>query len=70
MFKINKKRIIFLTIATILPVGMFMIQTASENTIKSKTFETMATPVDSKTIVIDAGHPRFYKPSVVMSCSK
>lgn len=21
-------------------------------------------------IVIDAGHPRFYKPSVVMSCSK
>ncbi len=56
MFKINKKRIIFLTIATILPVGMFMIQTASENTIKSKTFETMATPVDSKTIVIDAGH--------------
>lgn len=23
-----------------------------------------------KGIVIDAGHPRFYKPSVVMSCSK
>ena len=56
MFKINKKRMIFLTIATILPVGMFMVQTASENTIKSRTFETMATPVDSKTIVIDAGH--------------
>lgn len=23
-----------------------------------------------KKIVLDAGHPRFYKPSVVMSCSK
>lgn len=21
-------------------------------------------------VVVDAGHPRFYKPSVVMSCSK
>lgn len=24
----------------------------------------------NKKVVIDAGHPRFYKPSVVMSCSK
>lgn len=24
----------------------------------------------TKKVVVDAGHPRFYKPSVVMSCSK
>lgn len=24
----------------------------------------------TKGVVVDAGHPRFYKPSVVMSCSK
>lgn len=27
-------------------------------------------PLLGKVIYIDAGHPRFYKPSVVMSCSK
>ena len=58
MFKINKKRIIFLIIATFLPIGMFMIETVNYNSMDSnnRTFETMATPVDSKTIVIDAGH--------------
>ena len=55
MFVINKKRIIFLIIATFLPISVFMLQTASNST-NNKTLETMATPVSSKTIVIDAGH--------------
>ena len=55
MFMINKKRIIFLIIATFLPISVFMLQTASNST-NNKTLETMATPVSSKTIVIDAGH--------------
>ena len=29
MFVINKKRIIFLTLAIFLPIGMFVLQTAS-----------------------------------------
>ena len=55
MFVINKKRIIFLTLATFLPIGMFVLQTAS-NINTNKTVATMATPVSSKTIIIDAGH--------------
>lgn len=55
MFIINKKRIIFLTLAIFLPIGMFMFQTAT-NINTSKTVATMATPVSSKTIIVDAGH--------------
>ncbi len=55
MFVINKKRIIFLTLAIFLPIGMFVLQTAS-NINTNKTFATMATPVSSKTIIVDAGH--------------
>ena len=55
MFVINKKRIIFLTLAIFLPIGMFVLQTAG-NINTNKTVETMATPVSSKTIIIDAGH--------------
>ena len=55
MFVINKKRIIFLTLATFLPIGMFMLQTAGNINI-SETVATMATPVSSKTIIVDAGH--------------
>ena len=55
MFVINKKRIIFLTLAIFLPIGMFVLQTAS-NINTNKTVATMATPVSSKTIIIDAGH--------------
>lgn len=55
MFVINKKRIIFLTLAIFLPIGMFVLQTAS-NINTNKTVATMATPVSSKTIIVDAGH--------------
>ena len=55
MFVINKKRIIFLTLAIFLPIGMFVLQTAS-NIKTNKTVTTMATPVSSKTIIVDAGH--------------
>ena len=55
MFVINKKRTIFLTLAIFLPIGMFVLQTAS-NINTNKTVATMATPVSSKTIIIDAGH--------------
>ena len=55
MFVINKKRIIFLTLAIFLPIGMFVLQTAS-NINTNKTVATMATPVSSKTIIIDGGH--------------
>lgn len=54
MFIINKKRIIFLTLAIFLPIGMFMLQTS--NNLTNKTIMTMATPVSSKTIIVDAGH--------------
>lgn len=55
MFVINKKRIIFLTLAIFLPIGMFVLQTPS-NIKTNKTVTTMATPVSSKTIIVDAGH--------------
>lgn len=55
MFVINKKRTIFLTLAIFLPIGMFVLQTAS-NINTNKTVATMATPVSSNTIIIDAGH--------------
>ena len=55
MFIINKKRIFFLMLATFLPIGMFLLQTANSQ-INNRAVATMATPVSSKTIVIDAGH--------------
>lgn len=55
MFVLNKKRIIFLTLATFLPIGIFMLQTTVDIN-ADKTIATMATPVSSKTIIIDAGH--------------
>ena len=55
MFIINKKRIIFLVIATFLPIGIFALQNTSSLT-SNKAVATMATPVSSKTIIIDAGH--------------
>lgn len=55
MLIFNKKRIVFLLIATFLPIGMFMIQTANNN-LTNNVMETMSTPVTSRTIVIDAGH--------------
>lgn len=56
MYILNKKRILFLTIATLLPIGIFAIKTANNNIINNKTLATMAVPVTNKTIVIDAGH--------------
>lgn len=57
MLIFNKKRIIFLTTAIFLPIGIFMFQTANNNTIKNdKTIATMSVPVTNRTIVIDAGH--------------
>lgn len=56
MLVFNKKRIIFLTFAIFLPIGMFMLQTVNTNIKNKNAIETMATPVTSKTIIIDAGH--------------
>lgn len=57
MLVFNKKRIIFLATAIFLPIGIFMFQTANNNTIKNnKTIATMSLPVTNRTIVIDAGH--------------
>lgn len=57
MLIFNKKRIIFLTTAIFLPIGIFMFQMANNNTIKNnKTIATMSVPVTNRTIVIDAGH--------------
>lgn len=52
----SKKRIIFVLIATFLPIGIFALQTANNKINTSQTISTMAVPVTSKTIVIDAGH--------------
>ena len=52
---LNKKRAIFLSVFVLLPILMASIK-KNENTIQFKTIDTMATPVTSKTIVIDAGH--------------
>lgn len=56
MLIFNKKRIIFLMLATFLPVGMFMLQNTNNNLERNISIETMATPSTSKTIIIDAGH--------------
>lgn len=54
MLVFYKKRIIFLLVATLLPIGIFVMQTANNN--MNSTISTMAVPVTSKTIIIDAGH--------------
>lgn len=56
MLIVNKKRIMFLVVATFLPIGMFMVQTAIGNIKDKNVIATMATPATSRTIVIDAGH--------------
>lgn len=50
---LNKKRAIFLSVFILLPILIASIKN-NENTIQF--IDTMATPVTSKTIVIDAGH--------------
>ena len=54
MKRFNKKRIVFILIWTILPIGIFMIQTANDNL--NKTVATMSVPVTNRTIIVDAGH--------------
>lgn len=56
MLIFNKKRIIFILMAILLPVGMFTIRTANNNLKNNNIIATMATPATSKTIVVDAGH--------------
>ena len=48
MFVINKKRIIFLTLATFLPISMFVLQTASN----INTNKTVATTTCSPEYVV------------------
>ena len=52
MIVINKKRILLITLIVTISIFAFTIQTAQVN----ETIETVALPVSSKTIVIDAGH--------------
>ena len=54
MFIFNKKRITFLLASIFLPIGVFMLNTASNNLKAKSVIETMATPVTSRTIIIDA----------------
>ena len=54
MKRFNKKRIVFILVWTILPIGIFMIQTANDNL--NKTVATMSVPVTNRTIIVDAGH--------------
>lgn len=54
MFIFNKKRIAFLLASIFLPIGVFMLNTASNNLKAKSVIETMATPVTSRTIIIDA----------------
>ena len=58
MLILNNKRIMFLVLATFLPIGMFILQTANNNIKNKDVIATMATPATSRTIVIDAGHGR------------
>lgn len=54
MLIFNKKRITFLLASIFLPIGVFMLNTASNNLKAKSVIETMATPVTSRTIIIDA----------------
>ncbi len=56
MLIFNKKRIIFILMAILLPVGMLTIRSANNNLKNNNIIATMATPATSKTIVVDAGH--------------
>lgn len=55
---LNSKRIIFLSIFAILPIFIASISNSSQKLVKSKTIDTVAMPVTSKTIVLDSGHRR------------
>lgn len=66
MIILNRKRLIAMLSMICVAVFVFNFQIAK----KEETISTVALPVSNKVVVIDAGHPRFYKPSVVMSCSK
>lgn len=54
--KFQKKRIGFILFATFLPVCMHLLQTTNSKINMQETVSTMAVPVTSKTIIIDAGH--------------
>lgn len=54
----NQKRLMFLLIATFLPIGIFVAKSDYNNLRNEAVVATMSVPVTSKTIVIDAGHGR------------
>ena len=54
----NKKRLMFLLVATFLPIGIFITKSGYNNLKNEKAVATMSLPVTDKTIVIDAGHGR------------
>ncbi|MGN1327904.1 MAG: hypothetical protein ACI4VQ_07525 [Clostridia bacterium] len=54
----NKKRLMFLLVATFLPIGIFITEMGYNNLKNKEIVSTMAVPVTNKTIVIDAGHGR------------
>lgn len=56
MFGINKKRIMFLLIATLLPITIFSVRGSYNNIKNTETISVMAVPTTNKTIIIDAGH--------------
>lgn len=53
MFIINKRRVTFILMSVLLPIGIFSYQYSNTN---KNAISTMALPVTNKTIVIDAGH--------------
>jgi N-acetylmuramoyl-L-alanine amidase cwlD len=53
MFIINKRRVAFILMSVLLPIGIFSYQYSNTN---KNAISTMALPVTNKTIVIDAGH--------------
>ena len=53
MFIINKRRVAFILMSVLLPIGIFSYQYSNTN---KTAISTMALPVTNKTIVIDAGH--------------
>ena len=56
MRQFTKKRIGFILFATFLPVCIHLLQTTNSKVNILDSVETMAVPVTSKTIIIDAGH--------------
>lgn len=56
MFGINEKRIIFLLIATLLPITIFSVRGSYNNIKNAETISVMSVPTTNKTIIIDAGH--------------